>query len=314
MFCNLLDELEMDATKSRKSVVLAAPYIKSIIKKVIDLIPASVSLVVVTNWDFDSFKSGASDPIIYELVSNRPNSMLLHHPRLHAKYYRFDDRCIVGSANLTPTALLDTKSSNLELSIHSPYNGTLDSFETKMKSESRMVTSMMLLALQTRLQNSSTFMDEFAWEPVSYPEDLHAVLTNSTTRPISKDVRDGVAADLDWLKIPSNLTASEFKEYLRSLLDGYGIFKIVVDLASKGVVNEDVWVTLNIESPSRARTISRWVRYLFSDKCVVTDQAEEPFHGADVFSFMSRMDTLSTVFPEVRAVCEDPIHDDQLCQ
>jgi hypothetical protein len=101
--------------EARREVVLCAPFAKTgVIARVLTSMDASASLKVITRWRPEEVAAGVSDTGILALVEQRGGSVLLCD-RLHAKYVRSDDRVLIGSANLTATALGWTSAPNLEL-------------------------------------------------------------------------------------------------------------------------------------------------------------------------------------------------------
>ena len=105
--------------------VLAAPYIKEdSLRCLLDAAPRIESLTCVTRWSPSDLAVGASDAAVRGLVMSRGGSFLLH-PTLHAKYYRFDDVVLIGSANMTASGLGLAPNPNLE--ILSPSSDDFDS-------------------------------------------------------------------------------------------------------------------------------------------------------------------------------------------
>lgn len=96
-------------------LIIAAPYIKTdaLTKVLADVSPAA-SLICITRWNLHDFAAGVSDTECRTIVTERGGSFRLH-PSLHAKYYRIDDVILVGSANLTSSAMGWAPHSNLEI-------------------------------------------------------------------------------------------------------------------------------------------------------------------------------------------------------
>lgn len=117
VFSQSLGEHLIDMARgATEEVLLVAPYIKEgTLKRIFSPISGECSVRVVTCWNLRAVAAGASDLGVWELVRDRENHVLELCPSLHAKYYRFDDICVVGSANLTGAALGLTGKPNLEL-------------------------------------------------------------------------------------------------------------------------------------------------------------------------------------------------------
>ncbi len=100
-----------------ETLVIVAPFIKDgALARVFDVLPSSVRTVTcITRWFPEEVAAGVSDLEIFDRLSAHQNARLLLHPHLHAKLYRADRRCLVGSANLTGRALGWSSPPNLEL-------------------------------------------------------------------------------------------------------------------------------------------------------------------------------------------------------
>ena len=96
-------------------LIIASPYIKAdaLTKVLADVSPAA-SLICITRWNLHDFAAGVSDTECRTIVTERGGSFRLH-PSLHAKYYRIEDVILVGSANLTSSAMGWSPHSNLEI-------------------------------------------------------------------------------------------------------------------------------------------------------------------------------------------------------
>ena len=84
--------------------VIVAPYIKEhSLLRLLEQLPHLERLTCVTRWLAGDIAVGVSDTAVRDLVRSFGGAFRLH-PGLHAKYYRFDDAVLVGSANLTDAA------------------------------------------------------------------------------------------------------------------------------------------------------------------------------------------------------------------
>ena len=96
-------------------ILLASPYIKEgALKRVLETLGDGCSLRVCTRWRGEDFIQGASDVSVFPLVRDFGGT-LLHHGRLHAKYFRFGNSILCGSANLTYAGMGWVSGSNLEI-------------------------------------------------------------------------------------------------------------------------------------------------------------------------------------------------------
>ena len=121
-------------------LVIVAPYIKAeAIERLLALAANDVQLMCVTRWQTQDMALGASDVQCRQIVLSMGGQFLLH-PTLHAKYYRFDDRILIGSANLTLSGMGWGSHPNLE--ILAPPSDAFDyrAFEMELLARARPVS------------------------------------------------------------------------------------------------------------------------------------------------------------------------------
>lgn len=112
------DCLEQLCRSTTQILWLVAPFIKqATLKRLLDQVAPETRVNCVTRWRPDEIVAGVSDLEVWLLIRERPNSALWLRSDLHAKYYRGDQRMLIGSANLTNTALGWSPRPNLELLI-----------------------------------------------------------------------------------------------------------------------------------------------------------------------------------------------------
>ncbi len=128
------NELLNLCAEANQEILLVAPFIKaSVLERLLNQTSADVSLKCITRWFPEEIVAGVSDLEVWNLIENHPNSSLWLRPDLHAKYYRIDNRCLVGSANLTNKALGWSNCPNLELLVTlSADEPTVKTFETEL--------------------------------------------------------------------------------------------------------------------------------------------------------------------------------------
>lgn len=130
--------LEDAATLATHSVVLVAPFIKKeVLGRLLARAAPQVVVEVFTRWRPDEVAAGVSDLEALDVVQQRPQACLRLLPSLHAKYYRFDDKIWIGSANLTGAALGWSRHPNLELLHYVQWpQPTLTEFESLLRTDS----------------------------------------------------------------------------------------------------------------------------------------------------------------------------------
>jgi phosphatidylserine/phosphatidylglycerophosphate/cardiolipin synthase-like enzyme len=132
----------LEACRSaRSTLTLCAPFVKGpVLKRVLDATAESVSVELFTRWRPEEVAAGVSDTVVLDIAESRGGRVLLCD-RVHAKFMRFDDRVLIGSANLTATALGWTALPNLELLIEVPANtAQLRELEDRLRRESIVAT------------------------------------------------------------------------------------------------------------------------------------------------------------------------------
>lgn len=119
---------------AKKSLLLAAPFVKrTTLERLLDAVPPTVPVRCVTRWIPEEIIAGVADLEVWPLLQERGNATLALRSDLHAKYYRADDACLIGSANLTYAALGWRPKANLELLLPmSASDETLVAFEQKL--------------------------------------------------------------------------------------------------------------------------------------------------------------------------------------
>jgi hypothetical protein len=136
-----LQQLTGLCAKATTSLLLAAPFVKSdIVKELIGAAADDVEILVVTRWHVDEIAAQVSDLEVWPIVRDREKSRLLLQQRLHAKYYRADQECLIGSANITAAALAGSEAGNIELLVSmAASNPQLHGFEERMLSGALIV-------------------------------------------------------------------------------------------------------------------------------------------------------------------------------
>jgi hypothetical protein len=119
------DRIVETIARATSSVVLVAPFIKrASLERLVRTIAPGVPLSCYTRWRPEEIAAGISDLDVWPLLRERNGSLRLRYD-LHAKVYRADDICFVGSANLTMAGLGWTAAANLEVLVPIPADNQL---------------------------------------------------------------------------------------------------------------------------------------------------------------------------------------------
>jgi hypothetical protein len=207
------------AAASQREFVMCAPFAKAtVVAEVVSAVPAGVRIVLFTRWRPDEVAAGVSDTEVLAVVRERGGVVYLHD-RLHAKYYRNEESALIGSANLTATALGWTSTPNLELLVASSDNG-IDLMERELIANGIIATDEIAQEVDTiaellpagneALENPVQSMGSAYWIPyLRMPSDLFAAYEYGSACLASRSA-EAAAADLSALDLPPGLSREQF--------------------------------------------------------------------------------------------------------
>ena len=207
---------------------------------------------------------------------------------LHAKLYMADDLCLVGSANLTATALGWSRRSNVELLISADStNSDIARLLERLK-ESKPATEKVRLEIQERAATlTTTTLDEGLevkgdadvrrqpWLPrCAAPDRLFEIYQNSATTAVVEGTREDGLDDLQDLLIRNGLGQQEFNNAVRETLLLMPAFariirevpQVITDAKGVSFV-EDARPDLSGNDASvQWRIIRDWIQAFFDDE------------------------------------------------
>lgn len=209
--------------------LLAAPYIKApALQRLFEELAGDVSLTVVTRWLPHDVIVGASDPEAWLLTTQRGGTFL-NHPHLHAKYYRADDNVLVGSANLTDTALGWAEMPNLEILTPPISEFDIGVFETGLLAAATPISDSQYQAFQDLPRRPLPAHQPY--ESISLPDltsyrphyhNLSVVFQTyesaNASANLSASLVNAIDQDLTTLAIPPGLNIAEYRTFLRARL------------------------------------------------------------------------------------------------
>lgn len=218
---------------ARRRLMLCAPFVKAtVLERILDVTVASVDIELFTRWRPDEVAAGVSDTAVLGIAASRDGRVFLCD-RVHAKFVRFDDRVLIGSANLTATALGWTRLPNLELLMEVP-NETpqLLELEDRLRSESIVATA----ELAEEIERIAALLPQIAavpievegetggsagpdrWHPLlRQPHDLYVAYSDGPQR-LSRASAVAAATDLAVLELPAGLARPPFEALVASRL------------------------------------------------------------------------------------------------
>ena len=192
------------------------------------------------------------------------------HPRLHAKYYRFDATVFIGSANLTSAGIGIGDRSNIEILCDAPSTFDAAAFEEQILRESRAIDAGDVEAWELAASLSDSAMStetwsESVWNPRARdPEDVWMVYQSLGDRVTSLEQRDFAVDDLQRLALPAELTRDQFDVLVRvRLLSSASVYDaLTVDHMSEeeaSALLERMWSVPRSVAYRRRETIRNWI-------------------------------------------------------
>ena len=233
-------QLEQLCQEAVDEVLLAAPFIKvSVLERLLGKISSNATVKCITRWQPEEIVAGVSDLEVWSVVKDRPKTNIWLKPHLHAKFYRADQYCLVGSANLTAKALGWSTPSNLEILVQmSATDLYIKSFETELLKDCIEVDEGIFqqfhrtveLLTETKsslpiytsnidfIEQSDPLISDEWWLPIlRHPEDLYPAYCGKLEKLTATTINSALT-DLQSLPVPQNLTQEAFKTYVGTLL------------------------------------------------------------------------------------------------
>ncbi|MFI5685816.1 phospholipase D family protein [Streptomyces sp. NPDC051636] len=279
-------------SSARKRVVLVAPFIKKevFLAALAAIGDRDVELLCVTRWAVMEIAAGVSDPEIAQIAEqdDRVTIVLCHD--LHAKLYVADERCLIGSANLTGRATGRRLPKNLELLVevpveHPEVQSVLKQIQqTSIPADAEMARQLReqanLLVSDVDRPDFVVVVDEVdsaraRWRPETrVPLRLYRVYRGMKC-DYPNEILAGVARDLAHLDIQPGLDETTFSQAVRSRL--YELPEVAA-LATKGKINlaelqQSIMAADGCEeemAQRAAENIAEWLSYFDEVRIVPT--------------------------------------------
>ena len=269
---------------ARQKVVICAPFLKATaFERVIAPLRADVPLKVHTRWLPEEVASGVSDPEVYDLVSARAHGELRLNDDLHAKLYVADDRCFVGSANITARALGWRTPANVELLAELSVNDAdvvrlMDRLRfsrlATAKEKARVEAEAVRLKDSEVVVPSTDYGFDGPWLPNSMScRHLYEIYANPDVEVGSHSIRSAAYSDLQALSLPAGMPENEFQSCVRSRLEAHPVFGHVTSYLSGAINDTRGEAILREHLPEiderivadRWRAIRTWIAYFFDE-------------------------------------------------
>lgn len=287
-------------SSAEERVVLVAPFIKAeSLRLILDAIPnPGPQIDCVTRWQPEDIVDGVCDLEIFELVAERANARLWKHPNLHAKFFRSDESCLIGSANLTGRALGWRLPTNLELLVDLDVSlPGLQAWEASLLSNCIPVTVELrdqvakdaeeLAGRRPRLLSMEVEHDDdpsFRWMPLCpSPERLFKVYSGELDD--TKMVRSAfefAKRDLRSLGPPKGYSEENFLKHVAHRLRKLEVIQKVVDASNAGLsdvqatdlISDYIDPSSTIDADDAWKVLKRWMVHFFPDDYRIEVQQE----------------------------------------
>lgn len=273
--------------------LIVAPFIRSqALQEVLEAVPDGVDVAIVTRWRPADLLAGASDLEVFDIANARGIPLYLRYD-LHAKMFAADRTCLVGSANVTETALGWRNPANLELvttvSRDAPeivaFEAELFRLAIRATSEQREFMQRLvadLVDIVQQLPDAEFATDELAgvltpggWIPRSKnPEDLYAVYRGETDA-VGRARLPSMEAELMQMGLPPALPEPHFNSWVCAAIGQAPLVAEVLRVIDEnGEVGEPAVVamleTLGLADESQApaevlEVLRRWFNHFMPD-------------------------------------------------
>jgi len=215
--------------KATDTAVLVAPFIRvDALRRLLESIPPDVQIRCVTRWRPEELAMGVSDLEVFTLLTETPGASLqICHP-LHAKLFSADSTCLVGSANISRSALGWSRYPALELLVESTLDEPavkvlLASIDASSTFATQVLYEEMLSVVEslppTKGDQRFDGLDGPAaarpWLPhCKAPHDLFLIYQGAYSGTSQHAAADGLR-DLEYLDLPTGLSEQHFGELVR---------------------------------------------------------------------------------------------------
>ena len=233
----------------RADVILCTPFMKApVFSALLSNLGKGANLRVFTRWHAWEVAAGVSDLEVLDLCNNRPGSQLYLVDNLHAKAYVAGERALVGSANLTATALGWSERPNIEILVEIPSTGReLRALILMLKQNCRKATSRekekiseeaIRLSVPDSPESPVGRVLSSPWLPrCAVPGQLYAVYAGQNDVTLLDSTVSDAKDDLKDLVLPDGLNQQEFREAIKERLLSLSTFNEIAERA-RGQMND----------------------------------------------------------------------------
>ena len=277
---------------ARRRVILCAPFVKArVLGTVLSVIDPAVPASIVTRWRSTEVAAGVSDLEALEIARARSKTDLLLLDDLHAKLYVADEQCLVGSANLTASALGWAQRNNVELLVPARADDSEISYLLHRLKRAKPATTEIrdrvsaeaasLGALELAEAQGMTVDHEYRhlpWLPrCAAPDRLYEIYQDEATTVVTTGTRDDGLADLRDISLSDGLLESQFQDEVQVTLQRMPTIAEVIREVPKGLTDFQAELLISRARPSmdendikdQWRIVRDWIAVFFQDKIEV---------------------------------------------
>ena len=290
---------------AHRSVRIAVPFIKTqALERALMTVSDNVDVKCITRWRPEDIASGVCDLEIFDVIKARKRSALLIHPHLHAKFFSADTSCLVGSANLSDTALGWRTPSNVELLIRlDTTEHGLDDWWIGLLAEAIEVTEEIRSALDlaaTELRAAGKHIprpetdqdctkDNTVWVPECPRWTGLWEVYSGDEEKLPNSAITSAKSDLAALSLPPGMNKAGFEKAIRIAIKHTRIFQEVDQLSREGLTDLSGH-TLLVERCSiapgdvsrRWQMTKRWLCELYPEQFRVEANQEVLLKGRNI--------------------------------
>ena len=259
-----------------ETVVIVAPYMKAdVLEQVLIAVEDSAIITCVSRWTPEAIRLGTTDLACRELTLTHNGNFLLHD-RLHAKYYRFDNKVLIGSSNLTRPGMNVTGTGNLEILCLAPPEFDAAQFESQLLQEAYPVSDAdfdqwnqitPIHQQDQKIPPRNNLHSPDSWKPTTRrPEYLWLAYQQRRVDIPSVEQQEIARQEVIALSVPEGLTEEKFNNWVRLSLMTSPFVKSV--LAGLDEAIEAAWDRLSqqwsiskAEAERSRSTTESWLAY-----------------------------------------------------
>lgn len=213
-------------SSAQREIAIVAPFVTyQAISRLVECCPRGVPVQVAARFLPSDIAAGVCEVAAAEfLLADQRVSNFVRHSALHGKLFRADDRCLVGSANVTNRGLGWAKASNAELLIRIPAGRTTEEFEALIWSSGTRMSEVDLRELVARArevtlpehpeQRLDDASSQTRWLPACRnPRVLYDVYASINEWKILESVLESAKGDLRALQpLPDMMDRASFEQ------------------------------------------------------------------------------------------------------